>query len=136
MSNNQSNQASAPQKPTKIIEVGKFYLIYDGSPTGHPGYVISKDDVNNLYLVIRLDSDKPGETTKESRGVRHITKLKHPTSADVVNSYVKNRPTMCKRKDIGSKVLEGIAFNSEDLGIINEVSSHTPEYSRSFKKKK
>ena len=24
---------------TKNIEIGKFYLIHDGSKTGHPGYV-------------------------------------------------------------------------------------------------
>ena len=91
MSNPTNRSTPQPTNAIKNIEVGKFYLVYDGSPTGHPGYVISKDDVNNLYLVIRLDSDKPGETTKESRGVRHITKLKHPTSADVVNSYVKKQ---------------------------------------------
>lgn len=120
----------------KNIEVGKFYLIFDGSRTGHPGFVVSKDDINNRYLVIRIDSDKVGETTKEQRGVRHITKLKHPTSSDVVNSYVKNRPTMCKRKDIGSKVLTNISFHDDDLPLIREISIRNPEYSRSFKNKK
>ena len=27
---------------SKIIEIGKFYLIHDGSKTGHPGLVIWK----------------------------------------------------------------------------------------------
>ena len=76
MSENFKNQKSKSINPARTIEVGNFYLIYDGSPTGHPGFVISKDDDKNLYLVLRLDSDKPGESTKESRGVRHITKLR------------------------------------------------------------
>ena len=121
---------------TKTILVGKFYLIFDGSRTGHPGFVVSKNDDKNRYLVIRLDSDKPGETTKEERQVRHITKLKHPTSKNVVNSYVKNRPTMCKRKDIGAKPLSGIMFHRDDLKLIAEISVRNPEYSRSFKNKK
>lgn len=44
----------------KLIEVGKFYFVHDGSKTGHPGFVIWKDDDANRYLVIRTDSDKPG----------------------------------------------------------------------------
>ena len=122
--------------PTKQIEIGKFYLIYDGSRTGHPGYVVWKDDENNRYLVIRLDSDKPGESTKEERQVRHITKLRHPTSKNVVNSYVKNRPTLCKRKDIGSKPLIGLKIHKDDLKTIQAISKRNPEYSRSFKNKK
>ena len=120
----------------KNIEVGCFYLIFDGSRTGHPGYVVSKDDNNNRYLVIRLDSDKPNETTKFERKVRHITKLKYPTSRDVVNSYIKNRPTMCKRKDIGKRPLKGLSFNPEDMKLVKEVARRNPEYSRSFKNKK
>ena len=120
----------------RIIEVGKFYLIFDGSRTGHPGLVIWKDDAANRYLVIRIDSDKPGETTKEERGVRHITKLKHPTSDDVINSYVKRRPTMCKRKDIGTKELTGIRIHEDDMELISEISGRNPEYSKSFKKNK
>ena len=49
---------------TKTIEVGKFYLIHDGSKTGHPGLVVWKDDIANRYLVIRTESDKPGKITK------------------------------------------------------------------------
>lgn len=120
----------------KNIEVGKFYLIFDGSKTGHPGFVVWKNDETNRYLVIRLDSDKPNETTKEQRRVRHISKLKHPTSDDVINSYVKNRPTLCKRKDIGGRPLSGIAFHRDDMKMIEEISKRNPEYSRSFKNKK
>ena len=49
----------------KLIEVGKFYFVHDGSKTGHPGFVVWKDDLANRYLVVRTDSDKSGKVTKE-----------------------------------------------------------------------
>ena len=118
----------------KSIEVGKFYLIHDGSKTGHPGFVIWKDDLANRYLVVRTDSDKLGKVTKELKGEKHITKLKHPTEDKVINSYVHNRPMMCKRKDIDSKELVGMRFHKDDLDLINEISKRNPEYTPSFNK--
>ena len=118
----------------KVIEVGKFYFVHDGSKTGHPGFVIWKDDEANRYLVIRTDSDKPGAITKEQKGEKHLTKLKYPTEEKVVNSYVHNRPMMCKRKDIGSKELVGMHFHKDDLDLINEISKRNPEYTPTFNK--
>lgn len=122
-----------PQPITKHIEVGKFYFIHDKSKSGHPGLVVQKNDEENRYLVIRFDSDKPGEPTKESRGVRHITKLKHPTDANVTNSYARNRPFLCKRKDIG-KCLEDLGIHADDRFIIESISEQKPEYSSSISK--
>lgn len=45
-------------KPIKNIEVGKFYFIHDGSKTGHPGYVVWKDDEKNLYAAIKFGTTK------------------------------------------------------------------------------
>ena len=42
----------------KNIEVGKFYLIHGGSKTGHPGFVVWKDDNANRYLLVLTESDK------------------------------------------------------------------------------
>ena len=122
------------ENKTKVIEVGKFYFVHDGSRTGHPGFVIWKDDEANRYLVIRTDSDKPGAVTKEQKGEKHVTKLKHPTEEKVVNSYIHNRPMMCKRKDIGSKELVGMHFHKDDLDLINEISKRNPEYTPTFNK--
>ena len=117
----------------KIIEVGKFYFIHDGSKTGHPGYLVWKDDENNRYLFIRFDSDKFDVTlTKEKRGIKHITKLKSPTSPLVMNSYVHNRPMLCKRKDIGSE-LSGLLISNDDMSLIKEIANKNPELSRSLK---
>ena len=113
-------------KPTKNIEVGKFYLIHDGSKTGHPGLVMQKDDTSNRYLLIKFDSDKLGDKPKIERGIRHITKLKHPISNDVVTSYVKNRPILCKRKDLWGKELKGLSISEEDLSLIMNISKKEP----------
>lgn len=123
-------------KTTRIIEIGKFYFIHDGSKTGHPGLVVWKDDEANRYLVIRFDSDKAGDVPKTDRGIRHITKLKHPTDDNVVTSYTKNRPMLCKRKDIGIIDLSNMNLHPDDLETINDISKKEPELSPSLKKKK
>ena len=119
----------------KIVETGKYYFIHDGSKSGHPGLVISANDVENRYLVVRFDSDKFTDVPKFQRGVRHITKLKVPTSTSVLNSYVHNRPMICKRKDIG-KELTDISISDEDVKTINEISTRNPEYAPSLRKLK
>ena len=116
----------------KNIEVGKFYFIHDGSRTGHPGFVLWKDDAANRYLVVRFDSDKPGDIPKKDRGVKHITKLSRPTSKFVINSYVHNRPMLCKRKDIGSELTE-LSLSQEDYLLIKRIGMAKRELSPSFK---
>ena len=123
-------------KPIKNIEVGKFYLIHDGSKTGHPGLVVWKDDKTNAYLVIRTKSDKPGKITKRELERQYLIDLKHPTDDVVVKSYIRTRPMMCKRKDIGSKELVGMYIHPEDKKLIDEVSKKQPQYSKTFKKTK
>lgn len=118
------------------IEVGKFYLIFDGSKTGHPGLIIWKDDSKNLYLVIRTESDKEGKITKRELKRQHLINLKHPTDSSVLKSYVRTKPLMCKRKDIGKKELKGMFIHSEDQHIIEVVSKKKPQYSKSFSKNK
>ena len=127
-----SNKTQSPI--SKTIEVGKFYFIHDKSHSGHPGFVVWKDDEKNRYLVIRFDSDKFGiEFTKEHRNVKHITKLSHATSAKVMNSYVHNRPMLCKRKDIGI-LLPDLSIHYSDKNLIDEISRRNPELSGSLKK--
>ena len=119
----------------RIIEIGKFYFIHDDSSTGHPGFVVWKDDIANRYLVVRTDSDKEGEVPKDQRGVRHITKLKHIIGRGIITSYVKNRPLLCKRKDIGI-LLPDLSFNYDDMDLINDIAKREPELSRSLRPRK
>ena len=60
-----TNQTPNLSQPTKVIEVGKFYLIHDESMTGHPGFVFKKNDTENRYLVILTESDKINQKTKK-----------------------------------------------------------------------
>lgn len=129
-----SNPNTKPSPNIRVIDVGKVYLIHDGSKTGHPGYVVWKNDERNRYLVIRFDSDKYNDTkTKLERGVRHITKLNKPTNSNVKNSYVHNRPMICKRKDIGIE-LKDFSISPEDLPLIISISEKNPETSPSLRK--
>lgn len=119
---------------SKTIEVGKFYFIHDGSKTGHPGLVVWKNDELNRYLIVRFDSDKfDVETTKEQREIRHITKLTHPTSDTVMNSYVHNRPMICKRKDIGSELI-GLSISKNDMYLVEKICKRNPELAPSLRK--
>ena len=122
-------------KHIKNIEVGKFYYIHDGSKSGHPGFIVWKNDEKNRYLVIRTDSDKPGDIPKKDRGVKHITELKHRTSKNVAKSYLRNRPMICRRKDIG-KIMSDLAIYNDDMEIVKNISKRKPELSPSFRRGK
>ena len=123
------------ENKNKAIEVGKFYLIHDGSKTGHPGLVVWKNDDMNRYLVIRTESDKQGKITKRELERQHLIDLKHPTDNMVVKSYIRIRPMMCKRKDIGGE-LPKMSLSKDDLNIIENVSMNNPEMSPSLRNKR
>ena len=125
----------AEEKKTKVIEVGKFYLIHDGSKTGHPGFVVWKDDEENRYLVVLTESDKDGNASKREKDKRHLTDLDYPTEEKVIKSYIKNRPMMCRRRDIGGKELVGMSFHPSDMEKVNNVSKQKPQLSPSNNKK-
>lgn len=58
------------------------------------------------YLVVITESDKEGNMSKREADKRHLTNLDYPTDNNVKRSYIKKRPMLCKRKDIGSKELK------------------------------
>lgn len=123
------------QEKKKNIQVGKFYYLHDGSITGHPCFVIWKNDEKNRYLVIRFDSDKKGENSKISRGIRHITKLSKTIGPGITTSYVRNRPMFCKRKDFGYE-MKDLSISEKDFDIIQKISEKPFEKSPSLSKKK
>ena len=126
---------SSNKTNNKSIILHSFYFIHDKSKSGHPGLIIKKDDLNNRYLVIRFDSDKPGATPKFKRGVKHIVLLNKPIDNRVINSYARSRPMICKRKDIG-KHLADLTLDPKDIDTINKISKRNPEFSPSLSKKK
>ncbi len=119
----------------KQIFVGKFYFVHDGTKTGHPGLIVWKDDEANRYLVVRFDSDKWSDVPKSDRGVRHITRLLKTINPLVKNSYIHNRPMLCKRKDIGGEMV-GLSIQKEDLSKIEKASKMNPEMAPSLRKNK
>ena len=127
-----SNKSSSPI--TKNIEVGKFYLIFDGSRTGHPGFVVWKDDEKNQYLIVITESDKFGNKSKRETDKRHLTDLDYPTEPKVAKSYIKKRPMLCKRKDIGKKELVGMKLHTSDKEKVIFVSRQKPVLSPSNRK--
>ena len=117
----------------KNIEVGKFYLIHDGSKTGHPGFVVWKDDNANRYLLVLTESDKEGNVSKRAADKRHLTDLDHPTEDRIVKSYIKKRPMLCKRKDIGICLL-GMKFHPNDYEKVKFVAKQIPVNGPSLRK--
>ena len=118
---------------SKTIEIGKFYLIHDGSKTGHPGFVVRKDDEINRYLVVITESDKIGNVSKREADKRHLTDLDYPTENKVAKSYIKKRPMLCKRKDIGKELL-GMSFHPNDYDKVEFVSKQVPIKAPSLRK--
>ena len=108
----------------KHIQKGRFYHIHEGSPSGHPGMIYWKNDKRNLYFALTTDSSC-GE---------HRTKLTTPTSWDVKHSYVYNRPTLAKRKDIGSKYVF-MRFNKKDKALLRVISRRQYRESQSIRSK-
>ena len=52
--------------PIKTIEVGKFYLIHDGSKAGYPGFAVRKEDKVNRNLFVMTKNDKSGNVSKQT----------------------------------------------------------------------
>ena len=88
----------------KHLERGRFYIHSDGHG-GHPALLYKKSDKKNSYFVIVFTS---------SPGPKRI-KLKHSIEPIKVRvSFVHNTPSKSKRRDLGSRPLEGIKINKED----------------------
>lgn len=111
---------------SKHLKKGKFYVVHDGSKTGHPGEIRWKNDKKNLYLAVVTG------TTYD----KHKIRLTHPTSRDVSVSYIDKRPFMGKRRDFGDKELIGMKFHEDDKSLIRVIERRNPIYSNSFKRHK
>ena len=112
------------KKDIKSIQKGKFYHVHEGSPTGHPGMVFWKNDKRNLYLTITTDSSE-GE---------HRTMLSTPTSKEIKHSFVYNRPTLAKRRDIGGQY-KNMVFSKKDKNLLRIISRKNYRETKSIKSK-
>ncbi|MCH5171384.1 MAG: hypothetical protein J1F31_00925 [Erysipelotrichales bacterium] len=117
---------SKKEKYSKHLEKGRFYLVHDGSKTGHPGKIYEKNDKKNRYYAIKTG------TTYD----KHKIPLNFPTDSSTNRSYVDKRPFVGKRRDFGDKELGGMNFHKSDKGIIKVIQRRNPVYSQSFKRRK
>ena len=112
--------------PNKIIEVGKFYFIHDGSKSGHPGFVIWKDDERNLYLAIKFGTS-PNE---------HNFPFVHPVGENTDKSYVYKRAFLGKRKDYIKRSLPDMKISeSESNVLLTKIDLLNPVFSTNINRK-
>ena len=109
---------------SKHIEKGRFYHIHEGSKTGHPGLIYWKNDQKNLYLSLTTDSSF-GE---------HRTALSKTTSDNINHSFVYNRPTLAKRKDVGGQY-KNMSFSKKDKNLLRRVSKRNYRETKSIRYK-
>ena len=110
----------------KRIRKGRFYLIHDGSKTGHPGMVYWKSDKKNIYLSL---------TTGTTHNKESIS-LRFPIDKTIKRSYVNKRPFLGRRKDYGSKEMQDMRFNKKDKKLIlTKISKKEPRYSKNINRK-
>lgn len=110
-------------KKIKLLK-GKYYSIYVTGGS-HPALVFKKNKRRNKYYVVVFDSSKG----------RHRTKLKHPTSKNIKESFVQNRPYLGVKKDFGNHELLGINVNKEDKPTIEIVKRRKPKETKRYKQK-
>ena len=109
----------------KQLEVGTFYLIHDGSNTGHPGFLVWKDDEANLYLFIKF-----GSTPNESN-----IPFAHSLNKNISRNYVYKRPFLAKRKNIGKKWVCDYKITENDKNVFLSLLGNNPVYSKNINRK-
>ena len=110
----------------KCLEVGKFYIIHDGSQNGHPGYIIWKNDSRNLYLSIKFGTSK-NENNKE---------FPHSLSNEGKNTYVYKRTFLGKRKDYGKTEFDKLLLGVNDFELLKQiVNFDSPIHSKNISRK-
>lgn len=126
MSKSFLNQNSSLEKPAKVIEVGKFYQIFDGSKSGHPGYIIWKNDDHNLYLAIKFGTSKNKNNTPMHYSIK---------SGDKEN-LIYLKAFLGKRKNFGKNELTEMNITKEKLEeILCKVDLLNPSYSTNINSK-
>lgn len=110
----------------KRLKKGRFYLVYDGSDSGHPGMIYWKNDNKNVYLCLTT-----GTTYN-----KNLIQLDHPTDSQTAISYANKRPFYGKRKDFGKKEMLDMRFNKEDKkNYLRKISEAEPRYSKNINRK-
>ena len=107
----------------KSIEIGKFYLLFDGSKGGHPGFVVWKDDEKNLYIAIKFG------TTENDDNIP----LLFPITGGK-KSYIYKRLFVGKRKDFGKKEFEDFSLTDEVVNHYTNIKNNRFTFSKNVSK--
>ena len=110
-----------PTSQTKVLEIGKFYFIHDGSKTGHPGYIVWKDDEKNIYVALKFG------TSKNNENILLTTKISLAT-----RNYIYKKLFVGKRKDFSSKALNDFFITDEIRSLFNVIRNNKPIYSKNI----
>ena len=106
-------------KPLKReICVGRYYLIHDGSKTGHPGLLIWTDEIANLYLFIKFGTSRNKDNMP----------LSNSLSLNVKAQFFYKRPLLVKRKDIGKEWFFDCSLSEKDKEAINAHILNSPVF--------
>lgn len=126
MSNSSSTSKPNLTSSIKVIETGKFYLIYDGSKKGHPGLIVWKSDSLNLYVAIKFGTSFNQKSIEFPRSIDPSQK----------HTYLYKRPFLGKRKNFGSKSFDDLFLNDEEYEFIYEnINLSNPLESKDIKSK-
>ena len=108
---------------TKNIEIGKFYLLFDGSEGGHPGFIVWKNDEMNLYIAIKFG------TTENDDNIPLIFPI-----TEGKKSYIYKRLFVGKRKDIGKKEFEDFSLTDEVINHYKSIKNNNLVFSKNVSK--
>ena len=117
------------------LEVGKFYRVLDGSPTGHPGHIYRIDFGQDTFYAI-ITGSMTIEEFMRSGTRKGFIKLNKSTDNNVEISLVKKRPFIGTRDDFGEKEYLDMKFDKDDRFIILMVQKNNPIYGKNYKKRK
>lgn len=95
----------------KHLQKGRFYL-HNDKKGGHPAFLYKKRDSKNMYFIL-VFSSSPGPKRKRLRFSIEPMKVKV--------SFVHNSPSIVKRRDLGSKHMNGLKINKEDKPLIKTI---------------
>lgn len=118
-----------------FLEIGKFYRVLDGSPTGHPGQIYRIDKKEKVFYAVMTGSMSFDDFKKLGLRKGYI-KLSKPTDDNVDISLVKKRPFVGERNDYGEKEYPDMKFDRTDLAIIIEVQEKKPILGFYYKKRR
>ena len=120
-----SRKRKKPKSHKIKLEIGGYYNVHDGSPSGHPGQIAEANYEEDIYLCVTLGS-LTEEEVKNNVYRKDYKVLKVPTSNDVFRSLIHRRPFLGTRDDYGDIEYLEVKISEKDFKIVKEVLTKKP----------